>query len=232
MNGIDISEHNGNVDFNAVKAAGMDFVILRAGYGKYITQRDKRFEVNYAAAKAAGLKVGAYWYSYAATPEEAKEEAAACCKVIEGKQFEFPIYYDIEESKSMAQATRNIVAFCDTLEATGWFAGVYANANAYRTCIDSTIRSRYTTWLAHWDTNNPAFVAPLWQTSAIGRVNGCSGDVDTDIANCDLESIVKGTGRNGWSRVDTDIASTIAANPKIKKMEVYIDGKKVFETEI
>lgn len=238
MNGIDISEHNGIVDFNAVKAAGMDFVILRAGYGKYITQRDKRFELNYAAAKAAGLKVGAYWYSYAATPQEAAEEAAACCKVIQGKQFEFPIYYDIEEAKSMAQATANCVAFCDYLEKHGYFAGVYANASTFNNCIDYKIRSKYTTWLAHWS-NAPAFVAPLWQYSATGRTNGCSGDVDQDKANCDLEKIVKGTGLNGWGKPAADKATTPAAKDettgvanKETNIKIIINGETVFERSL
>ena len=231
MKGCDISEHNGSVDFGAIKAAGYEFVILRAGYGKYVTQRDKMFETNYRSAKAAGLNVGAYWYSYAETPAEAAEEAKACLEVIKGKQFEYPIYYDIEEARSMKQATANCTAFCDTLEAANYFAGVYANASTYNNCIDGQIRAKYTTWLAHW-APAPAFVAPLWQNSATGRIPGVSGDVDTDIANCDLCKIVKQSGRNGWSRVDTNIASTIAANPKINKIEVFINGKKVFETEV
>ena len=71
MKGIDVSKHNGAIDFTAVRNAGFEFAILRAGYGKYESQKDPRFEENYRAAKAAGLHVGSYWYSYALSPDEA-----------------------------------------------------------------------------------------------------------------------------------------------------------------
>ena len=95
--GIDVSQHQGNIDFGKVKAAGYDFVIIRAGYGKYASQKDPYFEQNYAGAKAAGLNVGAYWYSYADSTANAKLEAEACLQVIKGKTFEYPIYFDLEE---------------------------------------------------------------------------------------------------------------------------------------
>ena len=75
MKGIDVSYHNGEINWAAVKAAGYEFAILRAGYGRYISQKDKKFEQNYAGAKAAGIKVGAYWYSYAVSPEDAVTES-------------------------------------------------------------------------------------------------------------------------------------------------------------
>lgn len=99
MKGIDVSVHNGNIDWQKVKSAGIDFAILRAGYGRLASQKDEKFEQNYAAAKAAGIPVGAYWYSYAMTPEEAELEADVFLSVIKGKQFEFPVYYDVEKKK-------------------------------------------------------------------------------------------------------------------------------------
>ena len=75
MKGIDVSVHNGDIDWGKVKATGIDFAILRAGYGKLAKQKDAKFEDNYKGAKAAGIPVGAYWYSYATTPDEAKLEA-------------------------------------------------------------------------------------------------------------------------------------------------------------
>ena len=97
MKGIDVSKHNGSIDFNAVKASGVEFVIIRAGYGMYDNQKDPKFEENYAKAKAAGLHVGTYWYSYAKSVKEAEIEAEVCLRVIGGKQFDFPIYFDIED---------------------------------------------------------------------------------------------------------------------------------------
>ncbi|HOC34819.1 MAG TPA: GH25 family lysozyme, partial [Ruminococcus flavefaciens] len=99
MKGIDVSVHNGNIDWGKVKADGIDFAILRAGYGRLVSQKDERFEQNYAGAKAVGLPIGAYWYSYAMTPEEAELEADVFLSVIKGKRFEMPVYFDLEEKK-------------------------------------------------------------------------------------------------------------------------------------
>ena len=101
MKGIDVSVHNGNIDWNRVKSAGIDFAILRAGYGRVASQKDEKFEANYAGAKAAGVPVGAYWYSYATTPDEAKLEAEVCVSILRGKQFEYPIWFDLEERSAL-----------------------------------------------------------------------------------------------------------------------------------
>jgi len=193
MKGVDISQHNGDVDFGRVKSAGIEFVILRAGYGKCISQIDLDFYRNYKNAKENGLKVGAYWYSYASNPDEALLEAKVFCEVVKGLDFDLPLYYDIEESTSLKQATANIQAFCNYLESQGYFAGVYANANAFNNFIDSSIKSRYTTWLAHW-ADKPAFVSPMWQNSSTGRIDGVKGYVDTDIANDELLKWVRQRG--------------------------------------
>ena len=99
IKGIDVSHWQGtNVDFNKVKKAGYDFVMINAGYGKYIGQKDECFETNYKKAKSAGLKVGAYWYSYALTSADAELEAKVFLEAIKGKTFEMPIAFDIEDS--------------------------------------------------------------------------------------------------------------------------------------
>ena len=82
MKGIDVSVHNGDIDWNKVKADGIEFAILRAGYGRLAKQKDARFEDNYKGAKTAGIPVGAYWYSYATTPDEAKLEAEVCVSIL------------------------------------------------------------------------------------------------------------------------------------------------------
>lgn len=116
VKGIDVSTFQGNIDFKKVKASGIDFVILRAGYGRETSQKDAKFEQNYKNAKAAGLKVGAYWYSYADSVEDAKKEAEACISVIKGKQFEYPIYFDLEEKINLIWV-KNFVATLQKLSA-------------------------------------------------------------------------------------------------------------------
>jgi GH25 family lysozyme M1 (1,4-beta-N-acetylmuramidase) len=127
--GIDVSQYQQNIDFKKVKASGVDFVIIRAGFGKYANQKDPYFERHYKAAKAAGLKVGAYWYSYAASVEEAKAEAQTCINAIKGKTFEYPIYFDLEErsqfAKGRAFCNSLVKTFCNALEHAGYRAGLY-----------------------------------------------------------------------------------------------------------
>ena len=107
--GIDVSNHNGTINWAKVKASGaVDFVIIRAGYGKSISQKDKQFENNYAGCKAHGIPCGAYWYSYAITPAEAEAEARVFLQAIAGKQFEMPVYFDIEEKSTLNTGSKNV----------------------------------------------------------------------------------------------------------------------------
>ena len=98
MKAIDVSCWQSGIDYNAVKAFGIDTVIIRAGYGREISQKDSRFENHYRDAKAAGMNVGAYWYSYADSVDDAITEAETCLSCISGKDFDLPVYYDMEES--------------------------------------------------------------------------------------------------------------------------------------
>ena len=95
--GIDVSEHNPTVNMTRVKESGISFVMIRAGFGKYKTQKDKCFETHYKNALAAGLNIGAYWYSYATTVKEAEIEANLFLEVIKGKKFSMPVALDIED---------------------------------------------------------------------------------------------------------------------------------------
>lgn len=209
MKGIDVSVHNGNIDWQKVKSAGIDFAILRAGYGRLASQKDEKFEQNYKNAKAAGIPVGAYWYSYAMTPEEAELEADVFLSVIKGKQFEMPVYFDLEEKKQFdlgkEQVSAIMRAFLSKVEASGYFVGLYGSASSLTTHTADDIKSRYTIWLAHWvqQTNyNGAY--GIWQYSEKGKVDGISGNVDLDICYKDFPTIIKGKGLNGWGK---------AANP-------------------
>ena len=94
---VDISKHNGVIDWNKVAADGIDGALIRAGFGKVASQIYNQFIANYNGAHAAGLKVGAYWYSYAMTAAEARAEAAACLEVLNGRALDFPVYFDMEE---------------------------------------------------------------------------------------------------------------------------------------
>ena len=97
-NGIDVSRHKGVIDWKLVKNSNaVDFAIIRAGYGKSASQKDTMFERNYAGCIENNIPVGAYWYSYAASVEDAKKEAEVCISVLNGRKFEYPVYFDVEE---------------------------------------------------------------------------------------------------------------------------------------
>lgn len=210
MKGIDVSKWQGNIDFKAVKKAGIDFVIIRAGYGKVIRQKDPLFEKNYEGAKAAGLHVGAYWFSYANSVQEAKQEAAVCLEAIKGKQFDFPIFYDLENEpqsnyypfrNSAAHCSSLVTVFCTELEKAGYFAGLYISRSPLQTHIEQKTAERFALWVAEYGPKlNWGGAYGIWQYSSTGRVVGVVGNVDLDTAVVDYPAIIKKGGFNGYPK--------------------------------
>lgn len=217
MKGIDVSVHNGSIDWQKVKNAGIQFAILRAGYGRELSQKDTRFEENYRNAKAAGIPVGAYWYSYAMSENEAKMDLS----VIKNKQFEMPVYFDLEEKKQLDLGKEKVSAimraFLEKVEKYGYFVGLYGSASSLTTHTADDIKSRYTIWLAHWtDRTNYSGAYGIWQYSDKGKVNGISGNVDLDTAYIDFPNIIKSKGLNGFGKDTTPEPDTTSANVTVK----------------
>ena len=220
MKGIDVSVHNGSIDWQKVKNAGIQFAILRAGYGRELSQKDAKFEENYRNAKVAGIPVGAYWYSYAMTEDEARLEADVFLSVIKGKQFEMPVYFDLEEKKQFDLGKEKVSAimraFLEKVEKAGYFVGLYGSASSLTTHTADDIKSRYTIWLAHWtDKTNYSGAYGIWQYSDKGKVDGISGNVDLDIAYADFPIIIKGKGLNGFGKDTTPEPDSTTANVTI-----------------
>ena len=180
---IDVSTWQGSIDFNKVKSAGYDYVIIRAGYGKEKSQKDNMFETNYKNAKSAGLKVGAYWFSYAMSPSTATAEADACLSCIKGKKFELPVYYDMEYQPAMSTSNSNYtkmaVNFCNKLKSNGFKSGVYSSASVYDYLLNrKTLKNNgISIWNAEWYIK-PSITCDVWQYSDNGRINGISTNVD------------------------------------------------------
>lgn len=182
---IDVSCWQTNVDYNKVKSAGIEAVIIRSGYGRELSQKDSQFETHYKNAKAAGLKVGTYWYSYADSVADAKKEAATCLACIKGKSFDMPVYYDLEESSQTKLGKTTLTeiakAFCEAIKASGYKAGVYSNLNWFNNYLDyDALKKSYSIWLAQYYTSNGKD-CDIWQNSSTGKINGISGNVDTNI---------------------------------------------------
>lgn len=204
---IDISKHNGTINFKQVKESGIWGVLIRAGYGRSISQKDLSFETYYKNAKEAGLMVGAYWYSYASSPAEAEIEATVFCKAIEGKSFELPLYYDIEEKKHLSLGLKvcseMIDRFCRHLEEKGYFAGIYS-FDAFYTNFSDEVKRKYSKWVARVESVKPARCTDydIWQYTWKANVKGISGECDCSYCYKDFPAIIKKAGLNKTAAVE------------------------------
>lgn len=182
---IDVSTWQGDINWAKVKAAGYSHAILRAGFGREATQVDSKFEQNYKNAKAVGIKLGAYWYSYAVDKADAIKEANACLQVIKGKTFELPVFFDMEES-SQTKLGKTVLTsmakgFCDSLISAGYNAGVYSNPTWFNNYLDyNALRKKYPIWLAQYY-KEAQLECDIWQYASDGTVSGISGNVDMNI---------------------------------------------------
>lgn len=207
INGIDVSKWQGKIDWNKVKAAGKKFAILRAGYGQ--SGKDAYFEANYRGAKAAGVHVGAYWYSYATTVAAAKAEARACLRAIRGKVFEYPIWFDQEYEPSIKRLTKQqrtdiVKAFCEELENAGYYTGLYCSRDWLTNWLYPKQLKAYDIWIAAYGQTPGNVPLPfgIWQCSSKGKVPGISGNVDLDESFKDYYKIIRATGLNGYDHAD------------------------------
>lgn len=207
LKGIDVSHHNGIIDWDKVKADGIEFAILRCGYGrKSIRQIDRQFERNYRECKRVGIPVGVYHYSYAKNAEDARLEADFMLELIAGKQFEYPVIFDIEDKGQEAFGkdvlTDITVTFCEKIEAAGWYVSIYSNPDWFTNKLNLERLKPYDKWLAHW-VSVPKWgneFGGLWQYTDSGRVDGIEAAVDMNISYRDYPSIIKRAGLNGYGR--------------------------------
>ena len=196
--GIDVSTYQNNIDWTTV-AQNNHFAIIRAGYG--FGHIDDYYETNYQKAKAAGVKVGAYWYAYASSASDATQEANYAVQALKGKQFEWPIYYDIEENSIFNAGIQNEIAkaFCSVLEANKYYCGIYSSTNYLNNYFDDYVKEKFTIWVAHWDIEKPTYKGTyhVWQYT-VGSTPGISGRCDLDKGYLDFEPVMKENGLNGF----------------------------------
>ncbi len=191
--GIDVSRHNGTIDWNAVKASGVDYVIIRCGYRGSSTGaliEDQNFKSNIKGATAAGLKVGVYVFSQAVDEVEAVKEASLAVSLVKGYNLAYPIFIDTEASGGRAdkidKATRTAVvnAFCQTVASAGYKPGIYASKSWFEDKLSMGSVASCKIWLAQYAAA-PSYSRTrydIWQYSSTGRVDGIQGDVDLDLA--------------------------------------------------
>ncbi len=225
--GIDVSKWQGRINWNLVKADGIQFAMIRATFGWGKDNIDVLFDTNYENAKKLGIPVGAYHYSYARTPEEAVKEAEHCHNVLKGKVFEYPIAYDMEESGVATLGREKISqiakAFCEKMESYGYYVCIYANKHWLDNYFDNEIFEKYDIWLAQW-TSKPTFSKPygMWQKSSKGNVDGINGYVDLNESYKHYPSIMKINGLNGFQK-----GSINKPKEEKNKNTTFVQGQKV-----
>ena len=206
LQGIDVSKHQGTITWSSLKGK-IDFAIIRAGYGRYAKQKDAQMDNNVKGAKANGIPYGFYWYSYATTVAEAKQEAQVCLQVIKGTDPTWPVFFDQEYEPgilALSTQTRTDIckAFMDAIKAAGYKTGLYCSYDwlmnkVYRAQLDG-----YDKWVAQY-ANSCSYTGDdkvIWQYSSSGRLSGINTNVDMNYGYKDYntDTDTKGTGK--WQK--------------------------------
>lgn len=222
LKGIDVSVWNGAPDWAKVKQSGVQFAILRAGYGRLASQKDNQFDRNYSECKAKGIPIGIYWYNYAKTVEDAEKEADACLSVIKGKSFEYPVFYDIEEASVAATGKENVKAitraFLKKIKAAGYKIGVYGGQYfANGAVLD--LASEYDIWMPDYRANAAQYhyeeKFAMWQYSSTGKIDGINGNVDVNYCYKDFIGQNKPAQTTGSTQVKNPASIPVSA-PEVK----------------
>ena len=200
--GIDVSEHNGTIDWNKVKADGIEFAIIRCGYGQdMVSQDDEQWEHNVSECERLGIPYGVYLYSYADTVEKAASEAQHVLRLLEGHNPTYPVYYDLEDrvTEALSASMKGQVAktFCDAVSAAGYSVGIYSNLDWWTNKLTDPVfnNPNWSKWVAQWSsTCSYTGTYDIWQCSSEGRVDGIgNGQTDVDL-NFMMSSPAPGAG--------------------------------------
>lgn len=184
--GIDVSHHQGTIDWDAVKATGVDFAIIRCGFGSdYVSQDDKQWRANVEDCERLGIPYGVYLYSYATSLDQARSEAAHALRLLKGTSPSLPVYIDLEEPRTQVLGGEMITqianTFCSILDENGYKAGVYASLSWWQYYFQDwfTSNTNYYHWIAHWSSScGYDGRYELWQYDNSGFINGISERVD------------------------------------------------------
>ena len=229
---IDVSEHQGVIDWNAVKE-NIDGAILRCGYGDdVVSQDDKQFARNLAECERLGIPRGVYLYSYANTDSHSKSELAHILRLIKGHTFQLPIYIDCEQTGTESYAPIACKIVCDGIKAAGFTPGVYANTSWWNNYL--TAVTNYTRWVAQYNTVcTYGGTYDIWQYTDNGTVPGISGAVDMNYCYKEFSDLTEGTAINSANTV-ADIIYQVYTDksgwlPTVKNTEDYAgkDGEAI-----
>lgn len=189
LQGIDVSHHQGNIDWSKLKSSGkVNFAMIRTGYGvKNPNQTDKKFTYNIDTAMSLGIPVGVYHYSYANSREQAAQEARFCLEILDGRELQYPIAYDIEDESLLRynQQTKTDMckAFCEVVKTAGYIPMIYCSLYFLKNHLYAEQIANYDLWLAEWgEKGEPSVPCAIWQSTDSWYVDGIRGKVDLDHA--------------------------------------------------
>lgn len=225
VKGIDVSYWQGIIDWAKVKAAGISFAIIKAGGSDDGFYTDSKWETNYKGAKANGIAVGAYYFvgPKCVNAAAGKADAERFIQLLKGKQFEYPVFMDNEAQPVSAKTgiTEASIAFCETMEAAGYFVGIYGSTySGFRDRMDDSKLTAYTHWVAQYASKcTYSGKYGIWQYSSKGRVNGISGNVDMDLSYVDYPSAIKGGGFNGYEKTVSSSKPVASTTPAKKSTD-------------
>lgn len=211
QSGIDVSRYQGTIDWSQVARSGKQFVIARAvssdETGVYV---DPTFEQNFAGARNAGLRVGAYYFTYAQTTAYADREIAAVLGALRGKQLQYPVFIDVESDSltglGRVRLTELVLYALKKLSAAGYHAGVYTYAYFAETYLDMALLAGWPFWLSDYVVP-PAYQGryDMLQYSSTGRVEGISTNVDLDVSYTDFYPHITQNGKNNYPNGSTPV---------------------------
>jgi len=205
IQGIDVSFYQGAIDWAAVKASGIRFAMIRAGYG--FGNVDEQFRRNASECNRLGIPFGVYWFSYAYTVEGARQEADYCIQAVQDFEVQYPVAFDYESASvdyaasygvnvTASLATAIVNSFCSRIEELGYFAMYYSNQDFINRMFDASLRPKYALWYAKYQSTPGLGNLGMWQYSNTGNVSGIGGNVDLDIAYYDFASVISKAGLN------------------------------------
>ena len=239
--GIDVSSHQGVIDWEAVKGK-IDYAIIRCGYGaNRESQDDIYFKRNADECTRLGIPFGVYLYSYADNISWSDSEVEHVLRLVKDYQLEYPIYYDIEDkvqaNLSNETLTDIVVNFCEKLEKQGYYVGVYANLNWWNTKLNSTRLDAYAKWVARYNTVL-GYDAGMWQYTSSGTIAGINGNVDMDYCYVNYPEAIKKAGLNGFSKEETstepdsEIPPVTDVNKEIENLPKFIKKKITHKKDV
>lgn len=232
--GIDVSFAQGEIDWERVKASGVEFAILRGGYGDNETsQDDSRYRANADACTRLGIPFGIYLYSYATDTARADSEADHIIRLAKDYRPAYPLYYDLEDEGTLGQCSNDEIAqiaqtFYDKVRRAGYFVGMYANKYWWTERLTDPRFDRWAKWVAQYPTLTYTKPIGMWQYTNSGRVDGINGAVDRDECYVDYPQEIRQKGLNGFGKPDDGGEKPSPESPLKTGEEIRLDKTPLY----